>query len=88
MKIILGLGGIVLSFFMLKYREAIGDMLGEADWMRKIGGVHFLVVIIAAFIFFWSLAEMTGTTHILFKPLLFLFPGGASSLQQPEVTDF
>jgi hypothetical protein len=88
MKIILGLLGIVGSFFMLKYRETIGDLLGEAQWMSKIGGAYNLVVILAILLFFWSLAEMTNTTHLFFKPLLFLFPGGKQWGDQPEVVEF
>ena len=54
--------GLIGPFFMIKYREMIGDMMGEADWMRKVGGVHYVVVIVALVIFFWTPAEMTGTT--------------------------
>ena len=60
---------------MFKYRERIGDAVGEADWMRKIGGVYAVVMIVALVIFFWSIAELTGTTDILFRPLLYLIPG-------------
>lgn len=75
MRTFLSLLGIVGSFFLLRYREAIGDMFGEAEWMRKIGGVYNVVVIISIVLFFWCLAELTGTTHILFSPLLWLVPG-------------
>ena len=67
--------GIIGSFFMIKYREYIGSMMGEADWMAKIGGVYNFVIVIAIFIFFWSLASLTGTTDLLFRPLLWLIPG-------------
>lgn len=75
MKFFFSLLGIVASFFMFKYRERIGDAIGEADWMRKIGGVYAVVMIFALIIFFWSVASLTGTTDILFAPLLLLFPG-------------
>ena len=75
MRILLCLIGIVGSFFMLRYRETIGDMMGEGDWMRKVGGVYNFVIIVAVFIFFWSLAELTGTTSFLFAPITWLFPG-------------
>jgi len=75
MKYILTLAGIFGSFAMMYWREPVGNMLGEADWMRKVGGVYNLIVIIALLIFFWSIAELTGTTDILFRPLLYLIPG-------------
>ncbi len=82
---ILPLLGIAASVGLIYKREVIGDMIGEADWMRKIGGVYFLVVYIAVFIFFWSLAELTGTTDVLFGPIRNnipgLKPGGSEQFQ-------
>jgi hypothetical protein len=75
MNIVFGLLGIVASVLLIKYREAIGNMIGEAAWMQKIGGVYNVVLIIAVFIFLWSLATATGTTSFLFRPLLFFIPG-------------
>ena len=75
MSTILSLLGIVGSVLMLKYREYIGNLMGEAEWMMRVGGVYNVVVIMAIFIFFWSLASLTGTTDILFRPLLWLIPG-------------
>lgn len=67
--------GIVGSVFMLKYREKIGDMIGDEEWMKYVGGNYNLVIIVAFFIFFWCLATLTGTTDILFQPILWLLPG-------------
>lgn len=64
------------SILMIKYRERMGDLIGDAEWMRYVGGVYNLVVIVAVFIFFWAIASLTGTTHIFFSPL-FWFLGGA-----------
>ncbi len=75
MHIVLSLIGMVGSFFLIRYREAIGDIMGQAEWMNKVGGVYNVIVIVAIFIFFWSLATLTGTTGILFAPLTFLIPG-------------
>ncbi len=86
MRYILSILGIVGSFFMIYYREKIGDMLGETDTMRKFGGVYLIVVVIALFIFIWSIAELTNTTDILFKPLLMLFPNSGPS--EEELPDF
>ena len=69
------IGGVVASFFLIKYRERVGDMLGESDWAMKVGGIYNVVIIIAIFIFFWSLATLTGTTRILFAPILWFIPG-------------
>jgi len=78
MRFLLGLIGLVASFFILKYRERIGDMFGNADWMRYVGGPYNLVVIIALFIFFWCLAAITGTEEIFVRPFLMLFPHASS----------
>lgn len=84
MSIILSLLGIVGSVLMLKYREYIGNLMGEAEWMMKVGGVYNVVIIAAIFIFFWSLATLTGTTDILFRPLLWLIPGVNTGTQTSD----
>lgn len=75
MKYLLGIIGIVGAFFMIKYREWLADVIGEAEWMKRIGGVYVVIVLAAVIIFFWSLAEMTDSTYLLFSPLKYLFPG-------------
>jgi hypothetical protein len=74
MNYVLSIFGIFASFYMIKYREKVGDMLGEAEWMSKVGGIYTVVIFLATFIFFWSVAELTGTTDYLFAPVLWLFP--------------
>ncbi len=66
--------GLIGPFFLIKYREPAGDMIGEANWMRKVGGVYNVIIIIAVIIFFWTIAEMTGTTSTLFAPVKGIFP--------------
>ncbi len=66
--------GIIGPFFMIKYREMVGDFIGEAEWMKKVGGVYTVVIIVAVFLFFWTIAEVTGTTGVLFSPLRNLSP--------------
>ena len=83
MQYFLSILGIVGSFFMIKYREPIGNTFGEAEWMSKVGGIYNLVILIAVFIFFWSLATLTGTTQILFSPLLYLLPGVHQDMGAP-----
>lgn len=85
MTIFLGLIGIVGAFFMLKYREFLGEMIGDAEWMHVVGGPYNLVVIIAIIVFLWSIAAMTGTQDIFLSPLLWLIPGGR---QQPAIDGF
>ena len=67
--------GLIGPFFLIKYRETIGDVIGEAAWMRKIGGVYNFIVVVAILIFFWAIADVTGTTGVLFGPLRFVIPG-------------
>ncbi len=78
MKYLLSFLGIILSIGMLKYRERLGDFMGEADWMKYTGGVYNFVIILAIFLFLWSIATITGTTDALFMPFLYLLPGVAN----------
>jgi len=75
--IIIGILGMVGSFFLLRYREQVGDLIGEADWMHAVGGVYNLVILLAIFFFFFSVAYLTGTTSLLLSPLRYLFPGSS-----------
>lgn len=74
MEYAIPIGGIIFAFILIKYREQIGDVFGDPEWMRAIGGIYYVIVYIAIFIIFWSISVMTGTTEILFKPFLWLFP--------------
>ncbi|MBT3292828.1 hypothetical protein HOD24_04065 [Candidatus Peregrinibacteria bacterium] len=69
---------------MIKYRERVGDMFGEADWMQKVGGIYGIIFISAIAIFFFSIAKMTGTTDIFLSPLINLLPGGHSVENMPS----
>lgn len=75
MRIFLSIIGIVASFFLMKYRERVGEITGEAEWMKKVGGVYNVIVIVAIVIFFWSIATITGTTDIFLKPISYILPG-------------
>ncbi len=87
MHYILSITGLVASIAMLKYRQQCGDFLGETDWMHYVGGIYNVVIILALFIFFWSLAVLTGTTDILFTPFLYLFPGLANPGSHSVIVD-
>lgn len=66
--------GIVFSVALIKYRERVGDVFGEPDWLRPVGGIYLALVYLAVFIIIWSIATLTGTTDVLFGPVLWLFP--------------
>lgn len=75
MRYVLSILGMIASLYLLKYREKVGDLIGEADWMNKVGGIYNIVIIFALMLFFWSVAVLTGTTDIFLKPLILLLPG-------------
>lgn len=85
MSYILPILGIAGSVLMLMYREWIGNLVGEAEWVNKIGGVYNFVIILAVLVFFWSLAVLTGTTFLLLQPLLWLFPGLVPAAQPEDM---
>ncbi len=85
MSFVLPILGIVGSVLMLIYREWIGNMMGEAEWMNKIGGVYNFVVLLAVLVFFWCLAVLTGTTFLLLQPLLWVFPGLVPSARPDDM---
>lgn len=87
MQYFLSFLGILLSIAMLKYRERIGDFMGEADWMRYTGGVYNFVILLALFFFLWSIATLTGTTDVLFMPFLYLLPGGVNPANRGAPVD-
>lgn len=78
-RYLLSIVGIIGSFYLVKYREVIGNSLGEPAWMRSFGGIYTFLVFIAIFIFFWSLATITNSTDILLAPVKMIFPIQASS---------
>ena len=80
MGYILSILGIIGSFFLIKYREKVGDSLGEPDWAIKVGGIYNVVIIFAIFLFFFCIAWMTGTVDVLLSPIVSLFRS-----QQPTV---
>jgi hypothetical protein len=80
---LVSLGGVLLGFVLIKYRERVAEIIGEAQWMHKVGGVYNLILICSILIIFFSLAKMTGTTDIFLSPLLFIIPGGRSVPEPP-----
>lgn len=78
MQFVLGIFGIACSILLIKYREGVGDAIGQPEWASKVGGIYNVLLICAIFGFFWSVATMTGTTHFLFSPIINLFQNNAS----------
>ncbi|MBM3227970.1 hypothetical protein FJZ27_03890 [Candidatus Peribacteria bacterium] len=76
MFIIYGIAGMLFGIALIKYREAVGDMLGSADWMNYIGGPYMLSIFLGVFFFFYSFAWMTGTLDFFLAPLLWIIPVG------------
>jgi hypothetical protein len=83
MRYVLSIIGMILSFLIIYKRELVGDMIGEADWMRKVGGVYIVVAGLGVIFFLWSVAELTGTADILFSPIKYMIPGAILPQQQP-----
>lgn len=63
------------AFFLMKYRQRAGDMFGEAEWMKKVGGIYNVIILSGLIMFFWSLAYMTNTLDYLFLPIRLVVPG-------------
>ena len=61
-NILLGIIGMVAGIAIIKFREPIGDLFGEATWTRYVGGPYNMAIIVGILLFFFSLAKMTGTT--------------------------
>ncbi len=84
------MGGVIVDLAFIAggvaviiYRESVGNMLGDADWMKYVGGPYSLAIIIGIFAFFYGLADITGTTGLLFAPVRGLFSLGGSASAPP-----
>lgn len=75
MYFFLGLLSIGFGAFLIKFREACADAVGEPAWAMKIGGMPNVIVLLGIFFCFWGLATMTGTSDILFAPITHFLPG-------------
>lgn len=73
-SIVNSLIGMSLAFLFIRYREAIGNMIGEPDWAIKIGGIYNVMILLGILMFFWSIASITGTTDVLFYPIVMFLP--------------
>lgn len=62
-----GLLGIILSFFIVKYREDIVEMIGKISWAEKyLGSTYNAIFLIGVFVFIISFLFFIGEEKILF----------------------
>lgn len=74
MNFVINLILIIMGFVMIKFRERIADMIGEAQWMRYVGGVYIFIVILGVLMVLFGIARMTGTTQVLMAPIYGVIP--------------
>jgi hypothetical protein len=77
-RFFLGAIGMIFSFLLIKYRERVGDAIGDPDWANKLGGIYNVLIICGTLGFFWSISYITNTQDILFAPLFWIFPQKAA----------
>jgi uncharacterized membrane protein YdcZ (DUF606 family) len=74
MSTFLGLVGVIGSILLVKYRERVAEMIGSGEWMEYVGGVYNVIIIVAVFLFFFSVATLTGTLDFFLTPVRMLLP--------------
>ncbi len=70
MRIVLSLIGIVFSFLLLIYRVRIKGFFGQIDWAEEKlgpGGTYTVMVLVALFMFIFSLMYMTNSFDLIFS---------------------
>ncbi len=78
MHILQGLFGVIFAYCIIRYREPLGEMIGDPEWAGKVGGIYNVLIIVGAFLFLWSVATISGTTDVLFSPILMFLPRGGN----------
>lgn len=69
MRFLFGFIGIILSFLLIVYRVPINHFIGGIEWAeRKLGpgGTYTFMVLVAIFLFFFSLMYMTDSFNLIF----------------------
>jgi len=74
MVIFLGFLGLFSSILLIIYRERAAESLGSGEWMEYFGGVYNVIVLGAIFLFFFSVAALTGTLGFFLTPFRMLLP--------------
>lgn len=80
MSSFLSIVGIICSILLIKYRERVAEMTGAGEWMDYLGGVYNVIILTAVFIFFFSVATLTGTVDYFLTPIRFLLPHPAQNI--------
>ncbi|MDO8469362.1 MAG: hypothetical protein Q7S29_06435 [Candidatus Peribacter sp.] len=70
----LGFIGLISSVLLIIYRERAAESLGAGEWMEYFGGVYNVIVLTAVFLFFFSVAALTGTLGFFLTPIRMLLP--------------
>lgn len=83
METIFSLLGIAFSYLIIKNRESLANIFGDAPWMRYVGGPFAFVVIIGILIFFWSITTLTGTDDIFLYPIIYVITFGQMGSTPP-----
>ena len=81
MHVFWGFMAICLSLFIIKNRESLGNTIGEAEWMQKIGGIYYVLVYCAIMLFVGGFTVMFGLQNqivaLVLAPIMpYLFGGG------------
>ncbi|OIO54214.1 hypothetical protein AUJ46_03765 [Candidatus Peregrinibacteria bacterium CG1_02_54_53] len=74
MTTFLGFIGLICSVLLIKYRERVAEMIGAGEWMEYAGGVYNVIILTAVFLFFFSVAALTGTLDFFLTPVRWLLP--------------
>lgn len=67
MHFVYGILGMILSFYIVKYREKIVNMTGKFDWAEKyLGSTYNAIFLIGVLVFCISFLFFVGEEQLLF----------------------
>lgn len=78
-RLLVAIAATAISYFLLKYRQKIGDLIGPVGFAEKFfggGGTYTLLVIIAIVIFFLGLSYLSGGLDFFFQQSVSPYFGG------------
>jgi len=79
---------IVIAILMIMFREHAGNMLGQAGWMEKLGGVYMVMIYVGMLLFFLGLIMLFGLTEVALGPIFNFIPGVDIGVKDVEVNPF
>ncbi len=80
MKILWGLVGILLSYFIVRYRKNIVEWTGKFAWAERylgMGGTYTVLIFLSIGVFMFSILYMTGNMDFVFGGLGNFFSSGS-----------